>query len=55
MANTRNLTKAERKSTKRKARRANKKLFQSLSRKDRSEMARSEKTMKGYLKEKGRL
>lgn len=55
MANTRNLTREERKTKKRAQRRANKALFAGLSSKERTEFYRSEKTLKAYLKEKGKV
>jgi hypothetical protein len=55
MANTHNLTRAQRKFTKRRQRQANKALYASLTGKERGELARSEKSLKGFLKEKGRI
>jgi len=55
MANTRNLTREERKTKKRAQRSANKALYASLNPKERNDFVRSEKTLKAYLAEKGRL
>jgi hypothetical protein len=55
MANTSKLTRDERKAKKRAQRQANKALLGSLTAKERGEMVRSEKTLKGFLKDKGRL
>lgn len=55
MANTKNLSRDERRTKKRAQRRALKSLYGAMSAKERSEMTRSEKTLKAFLKEKGRL
>jgi len=55
MAKTSSMTPEQRKFTKRSQRQANKTLTSTLTAKERGEWARSEKSLKGYLKEKGRL
>lgn len=54
MANTRNMSRDERKAKKRSARAANKALYGGLTPKERSDYQRSEKSLKAFLAEKGK-